>query len=293
MAPTRYRVGWIGLGLMGAPMAGHVLAAGHDVRVFARTPAQAARLVQAGATAAGSVAEAVHGADVVMTIVSAPADVEQVYLGDDGVLEAAAAGTVAVDLTTSAPALASRLATEGESHGLVVLDAPVSGGPSGAESGTLSVMAGGDTDGLAMVRPVLDTFADAVVHQGPAGTGQLAKLANQALVAGVTLAACEAYALATGSGLDSSKVLESLRPGVAGSPLLDFVWARLGAGDLEPGFKLDHLRKDLGLAVAAAGGDVDLPGVTLVTELVDQVRERRGGDRGTQALITALTEWPT
>ncbi|NED97863.1 NAD(P)-dependent oxidoreductase [Phytoactinopolyspora alkaliphila] len=292
MTAQSFRVGWIGSGLMGLPMARHVLAAGHDVTVFARTPARAAPLVQAGAGAARTVADAVRGADVVVTIVSAPADVEQIYLGEDGVLANAAAGTVAVDMTTSAPDLARRITEASADRGITVLDAPVSGGPAGAQAGALSVMVGGDADGLQRVRPVLDAFASEVVHHGLAGSGQLAKLVNQTLVAGITLAACEAFVLARTGGLDVELVADSVRPGVAGSSLFDFVWSRLREGDLEPGFRLDHLRKDLGL-VAEAAGDVELPGTALVTELVDKVRHQRGGDCGTQALVTALMEWPT
>ncbi|WP_026877061.1 NAD(P)-dependent oxidoreductase [Jiangella gansuensis] len=291
MSTSTFRIGWIGTGLMGMPMVRHVVAGGHDVRAFVRTAGRSDALAAAGAKPAGTVADTVRDADVVVTIVSAPADVEQVYLSEDGVLANAAAGTVVIDMTTSAPALARRLAEAGAERGVTVLDAPVSGGPAGAQAGTLSVMVGGDADGLRRVRPVLDIFAGTVVHQGPAGSGQLAKLVNQTLVAGVTLAACEAFVLASSGGLDLERVSESVRPGVAGSPLFDFVWSRLRAGDLEPGFKLDHLRKDLGLVIEAAG-DTELPGTTLVTELVDTVRQQRGGDRGTQALATAITEWP-
>ncbi|CAM3491427.1 NAD(P)-dependent oxidoreductase [Occultella aeris] len=287
------RVGWIGTGLMGLPMAQRVLAAGHSVTVHTRRPNGAAALIGRGAVAAGTVSECVRDVDVVVTIVSAPADVEQLYRGTDGILAHVASGTVAVDLTTSAPDLARNLAETGARRGVTVLDGPVSGGPAGAEAGTLSVMLGGDAVGIERVRPVLDAFAASIVHQGAAGSGQLAKLVNQTLVAGVTLAACEAYSLASRSGLDLDRLVQSVRPGIAGSRLVDFIWGRLREEDIEPGFKLDHLRKDLGLvaeAVSATGG-VDLPGTSLVAELVDKVSAERGGDRGTQALVTALTDW--
>lgn len=292
MSTDKLRIGWIGTGLMGLPMVRHVLAGDHDVTAFVRSADRAEALAQAGATTTRGVAEAVRDADVIVTIVSAPSDVAHVYQDDDGVLANARAGAVAVDMTTSAPALARQLAEQGAERGITVLDAPVSGGPAGAEVGTLSVMVGGDADGFERVLPVLEAFAGTIVHQGPAGTGQLTKLVNQTLVAGVTLAACEAFALARNGGLDLERVAESVRPGVAGSTLFDFVWSRLRAGNLEPGFKLDHLRKDLGLIADAAGG-AELPGTALVTELVDKVRRQRGGDRGTQAVATALMEWPT
>lgn len=284
------RVGWIGTGLMGLPMARRVLDAGHDLAVYSRTMEKARPLVDAGATACASVADTVGGRDVVVTMLSMPGDVEDVYLGPDGVLGGAEPGSVAVDCTTSSPALAARIAAAGAERGVQMVDAPVSGGPFGAEQGTLSVMAGGSPDAVAAARPVLDAFGSTVVHHGPAGTGQLAKLVNQVLVAGVTLASCEAYALAAASGLDPEQALRSIRPGVAGSPLLDFVWSRVGAGDLSPGFKLSHLLKDLALALDEADADaVPLAGTRLVRELAERVATDLGPDVGTQALVTAAT----
>ncbi|MEU7000028.1 NAD(P)-dependent oxidoreductase [Nonomuraea sp. NPDC046570] len=283
------RVGWIGTGLMGEPMARRLLAAGHRLAVYNRTPSRTRKLVAAGAGAAGSVAEAVAGNEVVVTMVALPADVEQVFLGPGGVLAHAAPGSVVVDCSTSSPELARRLAEQGAERDVAVLDAPVSGGPAGAEAGTLSIMAGGDAEAYARVRPLLAAVAATVVHHGPPGSGQLAKLVNQTLVAGATLAVCEAYALAHRVGLDPELVRESTRVGVAGSPLFDFLWTRLAAGDLEPGFKLDHFIKDLAL-VREAAGESPLPGVGLVTELAERARAGRGGGRGTQALVTAIME---
>ncbi|MFE0151651.1 NAD(P)-dependent oxidoreductase [Nonomuraea sp. NPDC059007] len=277
------RVAWIGTGLMGEPMARRVLEAGHRVTVFNRTPARTADLASRGADVAGSVAAAVAGSEVVVTMLPYPADVERVY-GE--VFEHAGADLVAVDCSTSAPALARDLAERGAARGVAVLDAPVSGGPAGAQAGTLSVMVGGDATALERIGPVLAAVAGTVVHHGGPGAGQLAKLVNQTLVAGVTLAACEAYALAGHGGLDIEKVLASVRPGVAGSPLLDFLWGKLRAGDLEPGFKLDHFIKDLTLA-GEAGGGLELSGLANVIEVAERVRAVHGGDRGTQALIKA------
>ena len=284
------KVSWIGAGIMGLPMARHLLEgdAVERLAVHNRTPERAAPLVEAGARLATSVADAVRDADVVFTMVSFPADVEAVYLGADGILAHARPGALAVDMTTSSPALAARVAEEGARRGVTVLDAPVSGGPAGAENGTLSIMVGGEAGAFDTVRPLLERMGSAVVHHGPAGSGQSAKLVNQALVAGVTLACCESFALGQASGLDIGKLRESVRPGVAGSPLLDFVWSRLQAGDLEPGFKLDHFIKDLGLIAEVSDG---LPGVQLVDRIARAVRSDRGGGRGTQALATALPGW--
>ncbi len=306
---------WIGTGLMGEPMARRVLEAGHQVTVYNRTPAKTTDLAARGASVAASVADAVRGlalpeptvevtsglgtvadagldaasggpdggawAEVVVTMLPYPDDVERVY-GE--VFEAATPGTVAVDCSTSSPALARALAERGAARGIAVLDAPVSGGPAGAHAGSLSVMVGGEAAALEKIRLVLGAVAGTVVHHGGPGAGQVAKLVNQTLVAGVTLAACEAYALAERGGLDIDKALASVRPGVAGSPLMEFIWTRLRSGDLEPGFKLDHFLKDLGLAREAAGG-LNLSGLDQVIEVAERVRAAHGGDRGTQALV--------
>lgn len=280
------RVGWVGVGLMGLPMARRVMMAGHDLAVYSRTGAKVAPLVEAGAQRCDSVADAVRDCDVVVTVLSMPDDVEEVYLGPYGLLAQARPGAVAVDATTSSPALAARLAATGREHGVEVVDAPVSGGPFGAEQGTLSVMVGGEPAGVDVARPVLASFGSTIVHHGPAGAGQLAKLVNQVLVAGVTLASAEAYGLARASGLDTAKLRESIRPGVAGSPLFDFVWDRADAEDMSPGFKIAHLIKDLTLALdEAASSGVRLTGTRHVLELCQTVVREFGGEHGTQALL--------
>ncbi|GAA0411675.1 oxidoreductase [Acrocarpospora corrugata] len=275
------RIGWIGTGLMGAPMVARLVAAGHRLTVHNRTRDRAEPSLALGADWAGSIAAAARDRDLVITMLPFPSDVEAAYLGPDGILANASPGAVAVDMSTSSPALARRLAT-----GYPVLDAPVSGGPAGARSGTLSIFVGGDAGAFERVRPVFEVLGSTVVHHGPAGAGQAAKLVNQALVANVTLGICEAYALAEAAGLDPARVHESIRVGVAGSPLLDFAWPRLTEGDLEPGFKVAHLAKDLGLALDEAGDTRRLPGTSLVRDLCRAVARALGGDRGTQALIT-------
>ncbi|MEV4066222.1 NAD(P)-dependent oxidoreductase [Nonomuraea dietziae] len=270
-------VGWIGTGLMGEPMARRLLGAGHRVTAHNRTAGRTGPLVELGASAAATVAE-VKG-EVVITMLPFPAEVMA------EVLEGAAPGTVVVDCSTTAPALARTWAAQGRRRGVAVLDAPVSGGPAGAGAGTLSIMVGGDPAAFERVRPLLELMGSTVVHHGPPGSGQLAKLVNQTLVAGATLAACEAYALAVHGGLDVGRVRESVRPGVAGSPLLDFLWSRLAEGDLEPGFKLDHFTKDLGL-IREAAGELPMPGTDRVAELAERVRAAHGGERGTQAMVT-------
>ncbi|WP_238011656.1 NAD(P)-dependent oxidoreductase [Dactylosporangium sp. AC04546] len=281
------RIGWIGTGLMGAPMAGRLIEAGHQVGVHNRTRAKAEPLLALGAEWAGSVAEAARDRDVVVTMLSYPQDVAAAYEAPDGILAVAAPGTIAIDMSTSSPGLARRLAELAAGGPLAaVLDAPVSGGPAGARGGTLSIFVGGDADAVARIRPLLEALGTTVVHHGPAGSGQAAKLVNQALVANVTQGVCEAFAAAEAAGLEPDRVLESLRVGVAGSPLLDFAWTRLAAGDLEPGFKVAHLAKDLRLALDEVGDARELPGTAQVYALCQAVVDALGGDRGTQALIT-------
>ncbi|MFG2044532.1 NAD(P)-dependent oxidoreductase [Dactylosporangium sp. NPDC048998] len=281
------RIGWIGTGLMGAPMAARLIEAGHRVSVHNRTRAKAEPLLDLGAGWAGSIAEAARDQDVIVTMLSYPADVAAAYQDPDGILAAAAAGTVAIDMSTSSPALARRLAEQAAAGPIAaLLDAPVSGGPAGARNGTLSIFVGGDAGALARVRPLFEALGTTVVHHGPAGSGQAAKLVNQVLVANVTQGVCEAFAVAEAAELDPRQVLESVRVGVAGSPLLDFAWARLAADDLEPGFKVAHLAKDLQLVLDEVDDARELPGTTQVHALCLAVADALGGDRGTQALIT-------
>jgi 3-hydroxyisobutyrate dehydrogenase len=194
-----------------------------------------------------------------------------------------------VDMTTSSPSLARRIAVTAGERGVEALDAPVSGGPAGAEAGTLSIMIGGQIETIERVRPLLDLLGSTVVHQGPAGAGQSAKIANQIAVGGAMLGICEAFLFARASGLDPNTVLDTLGTGIAGSNLMRYMWPRLAAGDMAPGFRVEHLIKDLGLALDAGhDATIALPGTALVKELYHAVRAAGGAGRGTQSLIMAL-----
>ncbi|SFH42496.1 3-hydroxyisobutyrate dehydrogenase [Actinopolymorpha cephalotaxi] len=283
------RVGWIGIGLMGLPMCRRVLEAGHQVAVLRRGAEAVASLATSGAEVRDQVGDVAAGADVVVTVLPTPAEVREVYLGEGGILAHAEPGTVCVDMTTSSPALARELAEAGAARDVTVLDAPVSGGPFGAESGQLSVMVGGDEVPVGHIRPILDCVGATVVHHGPAGAGQLAKLVNQVLVAGVTQATCEAFALAGAGGLDLGRVLQSLQAGAAGSPLTAFLWGKLAVGDAAPGFKLGHLLKDLNLALDEARElRLELAGTAHVQASATALAGRHGAD-GTQLLADAVT----
>ena len=283
-------IGWIGTGIMGAAMAGRLQAAGHTLQVCSRTRAKAEPLLARGATWCASPAEAAHGADCVFTLVGYPAEVEAVYFGPLGLFaEAAGAGTLAVDMTTSAPELARRLAATAVTRGGVALDAPVTGGDVGAREGTLSIMVGGDTAAFDRALPLLRLMGKNIARVGGPGAGQQAKLVNQILIAGTMVGLCEALLVAKRAGLDEAQLIGLLGAGAAGSWALQRLGPRLVGGDYAPGFMVEHFLKDLGLALHEAQAlGLTLQGVELARQLYEKTRELGHGRSGTQALILAL-----
>lgn len=244
-------IGWIGLGAMGLPMAARLERAGHMLTLWARSALHPEVIDTLGdPPLAASPAELALRCRIVHTIVGGPSDVEAIYLGSKGLLAGALPGTILVDHTTSAPGLAARIAGVARKLGVATLDAPISGGPPAATDGTLAMMVGGPKGALRRVQPVLGLLAGTIVHHGPPGAGQAAKLANQVLVAGSMLAIADARRVGRGAGLDDAALRLSLGSGIAGSRLLDFAWSRAETGDRRPGFAIDHLIKDLALAVA-------------------------------------------
>ena len=213
----KIRVGWIGTGVMGTSMCAHLLDAGHDVTVTSRTRAKADPLVARGAVWTDTPAGVAANSDVVFTMVGYPSEVEEVVLGADGLLATLGPRSTLVDMTTSRPSLAVEIAAAAHDVGVAALDAPVSGGDVGARNGTLSIMVGGDTETFASVRPCFDAMGSTIVHQGPAGSGQHAKLTNQILVAGTIVGVCEALLYASRAGLDVPTVLASVSSGAAAS----------------------------------------------------------------------------
>ena len=279
-------IGWIGTGVMGSSMCGHLLAAGHEVTVTTRTRAKADALVDAGAAWADSPAAVASASDVVFVMVGYPQEVEEVALGALGAL---APGALLVDMTTSRPALAVEIAERATQVGVAALDAPVSGGDVGARNGTLSIMVGGDVDAFARARPLLDLMGATVVHQGPAGAGQHTKLTNQVLVAGNIVAVCEALLYATRAGLDVESVLASVSSGAAASWALSNLAPRIVAGDYAPGFFVDHFVKDMAIVLdEAARLRLALPGLSLAHQLYVALQAQGHGRDGTQSLILAL-----
>ena len=283
------RVGWIGTGVMGASMCGHILKAGHRVTVNSRTRAKAAALEQAGAVWAGTPGDAARGADVVLTMVGHPADVRSVYFDDDGVLASADTGTLLVDMTTTEPTLARRIHAAARERGMGALDAPVSGGDVGARAARLSIMVGGDPDDVARATPLLRLLGTNIVHQGPAGAGQHAKMCNQIVVAGTMIGVCESLVYARAAGLDCARLLESIAGGAAACWTLDNLAPRALRGDFAPGFMIDHFVKDMGIALAEARRmSIALPGLALVEQLYVAATALGHGRSGTHALLLAL-----
>jgi len=296
--PSATRIGWIGTGVMGAAMCGHLLDRGHRVTVFTRTPARAEGLLARGAVWADSPRAAAAGADVVFTMVGFPHDVREVVLGPDGTLAGAAAGAVLVDMTTSEPSLAREIEAAARARGVGSLDAPVSGGDVGAREARLSIMVGGDPAAFARVRPQFDCLGKTVVLQGPAGSGQHTKMVNQVLIASNMVAIAEGLLYAHRAGLDLPTVLSSVSGGAANSFALTTYVPRVMAGDYAPGFYVDHFVKDMGIALAEARRmKLALPGLALAESLYVALQAHGHGRSGTQALVLALAElsnsdWP-
>ena len=278
-------IAFIGTGVMGSSMAGHLLAAGYSLRVFTRTRAKAEVLLGSGAVWADTPAAAAEGADVVITMVGEPADVEECYLGEMGVLTSLSTGALAVDMTTSSPGLAAKIAERGRSRGVACLDAPVSGGDIGARNATLSIMVGGDEEAFRRALPILQRMGRNIVRQGDAGAGQHTKMCNQIANAGNMLGLAESLAYARASGLDCGRVLESISSGAAGSWALSNLAPRALQEDFAPGFFVKHFVKDMRIAVESARAmDANLPGLDLALRLYEELAAAGGEDDGTQAL---------
>lgn len=279
-------VGFIGIGVMGHSMAGHILEAGYPLFVYNRTKSKAESLLESGAVWCENPAQIAEKADIVLTIIGYPEDVESVYLGRKGLFQACRPGQVFVDLTTSKPSLAQQLAEEGMKRQVIVLDGPVSGGDLGAKAGRLTVMLGGDPEGLEIVRPVLETFSAHIFHHGPAGSGQHAKAANQIMIAGTMTGMTETLRYAKASGLALDLVIETLSGGAANNWSLANYGPRILKQDYSPGFFVKHFIKDLGIALEEAEGlGLELPGTDLAYQLYQELAADGGEDLGTQALI--------
>jgi len=282
---------FIGTGIMGGPMAGHLLAAGHAVTVNTRSKARADELLKKGAKWAESPAKAAAGADVVFICVPDTPDVESVVLGTNGVISSARAGSVVVDHSTISPAATRKMSTALSSRGVLMLDAPVSGGDVGAKNATLSIMVGGDPKAFDRVKPLFAHMGKTITYCGPSGAGQLTKLVNQILVSVTNLAVSEALNFARANKLDEAKTLAAVSGGAAGSWQLTNLGPRMIAGDFAPGFMIKLQNKDLRLALEAAKeSGLNLAALNLVHELFDKGMKEGRGNEGTQALFATVGE---
>lgn len=285
--PRPHPIGFIGIGIMGRSMAGHLLAAGHPLHVHSRTKSKADDLVAAGAVWHETPAGVARAAPVVVTMLGMPDDVEQVYLGPGGLVAESARGSLLVDMTTSSPRLAARIATAAAARGIHAIDAPVSGGDVGARNAALVIMAGGDADAFEQARPLFGLMGKSATRLGPAGAGQRCKLANQVAVAVGMVAWCEALAHARAGGLDPAAVQHVIAGGAAGSWALTNLAPRALAGDFAPGFMVQHLVKDVRIALdeARAAGQ-RLPGLETAANLYEALARAGFEGAGTQALMT-------
>ncbi|MEK4079148.1 NAD(P)-dependent oxidoreductase [Solibacillus sp. FSL K6-1126] len=280
------KIGFIGTGVMGASIVMHLLNAGHDVTIYTRTKSKAADLISAGAKWAETPAEASKEQEIIFTMVGYPKDVEEVYIGEEGIFSAAKEGTIVIDMTTSEPTLAKKLYHEARERGLHSLDAPVSGGDIGAKNGTLSLMIGGDKDVFEKLYPIFELFGQNIVYQGVAGSGQHTKMCNQIAIASGMIGVCESMAYGLKAGLTMEEVLRSITAGAAGSWSLSNLAPRMLKGNLEPGFYIKHIIKDIKIALDEAERmNLQLPGLTLAKSMYDQLLAEGYGDNGTQALI--------
>lgn len=282
---TNKVIGFIGLGVMGKSMAANLLKAGFEVFVYTRTKDKASELLSQGAKWASAPKEIAQRANVIISMVGYPSDVEEIYLGENGLIENVKQGTHLIDMTTSTPSLAVKIAEEAKKRGLESLDAPVSGGDIGARDAKLTIMVGGSSEAFEAVRPIFDIIGSNVVHQGPAGSGQHTKMCNQIAIASNMIGVTEAISYAQKAGLDPDRVLRSISSGSAGSWSLSNLVPRMVEGDFEPGFYIKHFIKDMKIALDEAERmGMDAPGLSLSKSLYEGLAEAGEENSGTQAL---------
>jgi len=285
------RVGFIGLGIMGAPMAANLLKAGFAVTVWNRSPSRTQPLLEAGAKGADSPAAVAAASEVTLSCVTNSGDVEEVALGPGGVIEGARPGSVYIDCSTIAPATARKVAEALGRREVAMLDAPVSGGDIGARAGTLAIMVGGEAEVFERCLPVFEAMGKTIVHVGPNGAGQVVKLCNQVAGGLNLLAAAEAIGLARRAGVDPEKMLQVVSAGAAGSWMLSNLAPRAVRGDFAPGFMVDLMQKDLRLVLDEAHEThTPLPGTALVSQLFQGIQAEGRGTEGTQALVDVIAK---
>jgi len=285
------KIGWVGTGVMGRWMCQHVMDLGYQMTVYNRTKAKADPLVDAGAAWADSPQAVAENSDVIFTIVGFPADVREVYFGENGILAGAKAGNIVVDMTTTEPSLALEIYQKGQVQGTSSIDAPVSGGDVGAREAKLAIMIGGDEQAVQTVQPLFEAMGQNIVYQGGAGAGQHTKMCNQITIAGTMVGVCEALVYGAKAGLDLEVMLSTISKGAAKCWSLDNLAPRVLKRDFDPGFFVEHFIKDMGIALAEAKQmNLSLPGLALVHQLYLAVQAQGHGRLGTQALMLALEQ---
>jgi 3-hydroxyisobutyrate dehydrogenase len=283
------KIGWIGTGVMGASMAGHLHAAGHELSVFNRTRAKADALLADGASWCDTPAAVAANSEIVFSIVGFPRDVESTYLGNDGVLAADGPCRIVVDMTTSQPSLAVKIEESAAAKNIGSLDAPVSGGDVGARNAALAIMVGGKQAVFDEVQPLFELMGKNIALMGGCGAGQHTKMCNQILISGTMVGVCESLMYASTVGLDQQAVIDVIGSGAASSWAINNLGPRIVQKDYDPGFYVEHFIKDMGIALEeAAALDLALPGLALVHQLYTAVKAQGHGRDGTQALILAL-----
>lgn len=280
------KIGFIGTGIMGKSMAGHLMAGGHSVQIYNRSRDKAEELLARGATWFETPASLAAASDVIITIIGYPKDVEAIYLGPDGILQNAKKGCITIDMTTSSPELAKQIAVIGQERGIACLDAPVSGGDIGARDAALSIMVGGDASAYECVLPLFRLMGKTIALLGPAGAGQHTKLCNQIVIASTIMGVCEGLIYAKTAGLDPLAVLDVIGAGAAGGVQLKVQGPRMIKGDFAPGFMLEHFVKDIGLAIAEADRmGLKLPGLAQAKKLYDILMQQGHERTGYHALF--------
>jgi 3-hydroxyisobutyrate dehydrogenase len=291
IVPGKTRLGWIGTGVMGKSMVGHLIDKGFSATVYNRSKAKAEPALAKGAKWADTPKQVAEQSDVVFSIVGFPVDVRNVILGTDGALAGSKAGNIIVDMTTSEPSLAVEIAEAAKKKGVHAVDAPVSGGDVGAREARLSIMIGGDADVVAALQPAWEAMGKTIVRQGGPGAGQHTKMVNQTLIASGMVALCEGLLYAHKAGLDLNTVLQSVGPGAAGSWSLANYGPRIIANNFDPGFAVEHFVKDMGIALDEAKRmGLVLPGLALAHQLYISLRSTGHGRDGTQSLQLALAK---
>lgn len=288
MEKASTNIGFVGTGVMGCPMATHILKEGYKLYVYNRTSTKAQSLIDSGAYLCENPGQVAKNCDVIFAIVGFPQDVESIFLSPDGIVENAKSGSIIVDMTTSRPDLAQKIAAIAANKGIKSLDAPVSGGDVGAKSGKLSIMVGGEREAYDRVLPLFELMGGNVVYQGPAGSGQHTKMANQIAIASTMLAMCESLTYARKAGLDPKTVLKSISSGAAGSWTLDNLAPRILREDYEPGFFVKHFIKDMQIAIDSGESmGVDVSALKVAKSKFDQIAAKGFMEKGTQSLIKA------